>query len=204
MHAVIYSNGTQVPADAEAAKGATNRAIALDSTDYRSYVARGLYWRIVEADHAHALADLETAQRLAPTAFEVMRTLGQIKAGAGQWDEGLALIRQANTVDPRSPLSADRLSRALLWLRRYPEARAAAERGLAVSAENLGLIEDRAMSYAGEGDLTGARASLRRVPGTLDRAALAAYVVNYWDAYWMLDSADIALTQTLHPCRIRR
>jgi hypothetical protein len=199
LHAVIYSNGTQSPGDAAASRSALDRAIALDSADYRSYVARGLYWRIVASDQARARADLETARRLAPTAFEVMRTLGQIEAGAGKWDEGLALIRQATVSDPRSPLTADRLSRALLWLRRYPEARVAAERGLAASAENLGLIEDRAMSYAGEGDLAGARASLRRVPGTVDRAALVAYVINYWDAYWMLDSADAVLAKTLSP-----
>jgi TolB-like protein len=199
LHAVIYSNGTQSPTDAAAAKSAIDRAISLDSGDYRSYVARGLYWRIVASDQAKARADLETARRLAPSAFEAVRTLGQVDAAAGQWEEGLALIRQAATMDPRSPLTADRLSRALLWLRRYPEARAAAERGLAASAENLGLIEDRAMSYAGEGDLAGARASLRRVPSTLDRAALEAYVVNYWDAYWILDSADLALAKTLSP-----
>ncbi len=199
LHAVIYSNGTQSPADAAAAKSAIDRAIALDSGDYRSYVSRALYWRIVASDQAKARADLETAHRLAPSAIEVLRTLGQVDAASGKWEEGLAGIRQANLLDPRSPLSADRLSRALLWLRRYPEARAAAERGLAASAENLGLIEDRAMSYAGEGDLAGARASLRHVPATLDRAALAAYVVNYWDAYWLLDSADVALTRTLPP-----
>ncbi|HEY8793803.1 MAG TPA: protein kinase [Gemmatimonadaceae bacterium] len=199
LHAVIYSNGTQSPLDAAAAKSATDRAIGLDSGDYRSYVARSIYWRIVASDQAKARADLEAARRLAPSAFEVVRTLGQLDATAGQWEEGLALFRQAAIIDPRSPLTADRLSRALLWLRRYPEARAAAERGLAASAENLGLIEDRAMSYAGEGDLAGARASLRRVPGTVDRGALAAFVVNYWDAYWILDSADLALAQTLSP-----
>jgi len=53
------------------------------------------------------------------------------------------------------------------------------------------------MSYAGEGDLIAARASLRDVPASVDRRAFVAYVSNYWDAYWMLDSADVALTHTL-------
>lgn len=199
LHAVIYSNGTQEPAEAKAAKSATDRAITLDSGAYESYHSRALYWALVQSDQSRARADLETALRLAPSSNIVLSTLGQMEATVGQWDQGLAHIRQATLLDPRSSISADRLSRALLWLRRYPEARAAAERGLDASADNLSLIEDRAMSYAGEGDLAGARASLRRVPGTVDRGALVAYVSNYWDAYWMMDSADVALTQTLSP-----
>jgi tetratricopeptide (TPR) repeat protein len=129
----------------------------------------------------------------------VIRTLGQVEATTGRWDDGLAHIRQAALLDPRSPPTADRLSRALLWLRRYSEARAASERGLAASADNLALIEGRAMSHAGEGDLPAARASLHDVTPNLDRSALMAYVTNYWDAFWMLDSADIALSESLPP-----
>lgn len=55
------------------------------------------------------------------------------------------------------------------------------------------------MSRLGEGDLPGARASLRDVPPTLDRAALAAFVASYYDLYWLLDSADRALVLTLPP-----
>jgi tetratricopeptide (TPR) repeat protein len=149
------------------------------------------------SDQAHALSDLEKAIRLAPSSFEVLRELGQVEATSGKWDEGLAHIRQAALLDPRSASTADRYSRVLLALRRYPDARAAAERGLAVSGEDLSLIEDRALSYAGQGDLAGARASLRAVPGTLDRAAVVANVSNYFDTYWMLDSADVALTHSL-------
>ena len=51
----------------------------------------------------------------------------------------------------------------------------------------------------GEGDLAGARAGLRDVPPTLDRGAIAAYMANYWDMYWALDSTDRALVLTLGP-----
>jgi len=197
LHAIIYSNGTQRQADADAARMATDRALALDSNAYQSYVSRAIYWDLVVADEARALADLQKALRLAPSSFEVLRTLGQVEATTGKWDDGLAHIRQATLLDPRSASTADRYSRVLLSLHRYPEARAAAEKGLAASGDNLSLIEDRALSYAGEGDSAGIRASLRDLSGTVDRAALVAYVSNYWDAYWMLDSADVALLHTL-------
>ncbi|HMA02154.1 MAG TPA: hypothetical protein VKP02_07280, partial [Gemmatimonadaceae bacterium] len=197
LRSIIYSNGTQRKADADAARSAVDRAVALDSNAYQSHLARAVYWDLVASDETHALADLEKAVRLAPSSFEVLRTLGQVEATVGRWDEGLAHIRQASLLDPRSESTADRYSRVLLSLRRYPEARAVAEKGLAVGAENLSLIEDRALSYAGEGDLTGIRASLREFAGAVDRAAIVAYVTNYWDTYWMLDSADVALLHAL-------
>ena len=199
LHATLYSNGTQRPEEAEAANVASQRAVELDSGAYQSYVSRAIYWDIVESKDDQALAALHKAMSLAPTSFEVLRTLGQVEATVGRWDDGLAHIRQAALLDPRSPPTADRLSRVLLWLRRYSEARAASERGLVASADNLALIEGRALSHAGEGNLVAARASLHEVSPNLDRSALMAYVTNYWDAYWMLDSADIALSESLPP-----
>jgi hypothetical protein len=55
------------------------------------------------------------------------------------------------------------------------------------------------MSLLGEGDLPGARASLRDVAPTLDRAALDAYMANYFDLYWALDSADRSVALSLPP-----
>ena len=107
-------------------------------------------------------------------------------------------------LDPRSERPFDHLARTLVWTRRYPEARSAANRGLAVDPAALSLIQDRAMSLLGEGDLAGARSSLRDVPATLDRSALDAYMANYFDMYWALDSADRAVVLALPPFRIRR
>jgi TolB-like protein/Flp pilus assembly protein TadD len=197
LHAVIYANGNASPIDGRASKSAVERAIALDSGSSIGYVARGVYWLVVGANQARALADLEHALALAPSSVEVLRTLGQVEASSGQWDAGLAHFRQATLLDPRSPAAADRLSRAYLLLRRYPEARAAADRGLLSSPDNLVLHHDRMMSFAGEGDLAGMHDALQKAHGNIDRAALLAYVTNYWDTFWMLDSADVAFAQTL-------
>jgi eukaryotic-like serine/threonine-protein kinase len=199
LHGTIYSNGTQQPSEAEASRVAAQRAVELDSSAYGSYVSRAIYYDIVASNETASLADLKTAQRLAPNSFEVLRTLGQVEATTGRWEEGLAHIRQAAALDPRSPLTANRLTRAFLWLHRFPEARAAAEQGLVGSPENLALIDDRVMSYLGEGNLAAARLALRQLPTTIDRGMLLAYVANYWDKYWMFDSADVALAATLSP-----
>ena len=55
------------------------------------------------------------------------------------------------------------------------------------------------MSLLGEGNLAGARAALRDIPPTLDRAALAVDMASGWGLFWALDSADRALLLTLPP-----
>ena len=197
VHSLLFTNGAQSAKDSAAAYVAAERGVALDTTAFDGYVSRALYWSIVANDQVRARADLETALRLAPSSADVLRTLGQVKASVGEWDEGLALIRRAAVLDPRSVVTTGRLVRALAWLRAYPEARSATEHELSLSPDNIQFRQALAMTYAGEGNLAGTRAALRQVPATVDRGALVSYVSTYWDTYWMLDSADAALALSL-------
>jgi eukaryotic-like serine/threonine-protein kinase len=196
---LIYNNSLPTTAGAEAARTAADRSVTLAPTSSDGYVARGYYEYLVAKDVPRAVAAYDTAARLAPSSADAVSGLAVGDAAEGHFETAVAHARQAVVLDPRSPATLDRLSRMLLWLRRYPEAQSTAIRGLAVNPTVLVLIEDRAMSLLGEGDLPGAQSVLRDVPPTLDRAALAAYVANYWDLYWALDSADRALVLTLPP-----
>ena len=197
VRAVLFANGSQSAEDSAAAKYATDRGVALDTMAFEGFVSRAIFWSVVADDPSRARADLETALRLTPSSADVLRTLGQVRASVGEWDDGVALIRRATVLDPRSVVTTGRLVRALLFVRRYREARDATERVLTFRGDNVQFIQSRAMAFAGEGDLASARAALRQVPATVDRGALVSYVANYWDTYWMLDSADAALTLTL-------
>ncbi len=199
LHALLYINSTPTQADADAARRSAERAVALAPAAPEGYSARGFYNYVVTHDLAAARAAYETALRLAPSSSDAIRRLAEVEAAAGQWAPALAHDRQSAALDPRSSDAAARVSQLLLWLRRYPEARAEAVRGLTLAPGDLSLIQDRALSRLGEGDLAGARAGLRDVPPTLDRGAIAAYMANYWDMYWALDSTDRALVLTLGP-----
>jgi tetratricopeptide (TPR) repeat protein len=195
----LYANSVPNPADAEVARTAADRAVALAPASPDGYVARAIYNNLVANDVPGAVASFETAVRLAPSSADALSGLATSEAAAGHFETALVHARQAVVLDPRSAAVLDRLSRLLIWMRRYPEGRAVANRGLAVDPTALSLIEDRAMSLLGEGDLPGARSAIRDVAPTLDRGALAAYVANYFDLYWALDSADRALLLTLPP-----
>jgi eukaryotic-like serine/threonine-protein kinase len=198
-HTLLHAFSIPTPADADAARRTAERAIALAPTAPEGYIARGGYNFYITNDLAAARAAYETALRLAPSSSEANRGLVDAESAVGQWAAALGHTRQAVALDPRSAGAAESLSGLLLRLRRYPEARAEAERGLTLAPADLALTEIRALSWLGEGDLAGARAALREIPPTLDRATLAAYVATYLDLYWALDSADRALVLTLPP-----
>jgi len=198
-HTLLYLVSIPTRANADAARWAAERAVALAPAAPGGYIARGLYNSAVAHDLAAARAAYETALRLAPSSSLAIGALADAEAAVGQWAAALGHDRQAAALDPRSASAALGLSGLLLWLRRYPEARAEEERGLTIEPADLALTQQRAMSRLGEGDLAGARAGLRDIPPTLDRATLAAFVATYLDLYWALDSADRALALTLPP-----
>jgi tetratricopeptide (TPR) repeat protein len=64
----------------------------------------------------------------------------------------------------------------------------------------LDLREDLAMAWLQQGDLAGARAALKAAPAaSTDPGAFVAYIGQYWDLGWVLDSAQEARLLALRP-----
>src|SRR4029077_10217132 len=108
----------------------------------------------------------------------------------GVWEASLKHTELAGSLGPRSPVTARRLAQTLIRLRRYPEAIAAADRGLALAPPNLDLRENRAMAYLAQGDFAGAQTVIRSAPAEVEPTALVAAFGNYWDLCWALDDAE--------------
>ena len=83
-------------------------------------------------------------------------------------------------------------------LRRYPEAREAFDRGLALAPANLGLIVDKTMTFLGQGDLAGARAVLEAAPKEVEPMALVADMATELRR-WVLDEPQRELLLRLTP-----
>jgi tetratricopeptide (TPR) repeat protein len=102
-------------------------------------------------------------------------------------------------VDPRSTLTARRQALNLLWLRRYPESEAAANRGLAASPNTLLLYTGKAMVRLAQGDLPGAQEVIRRIPPDIEPTAVVSNLATYWDLFWILDEQQQQLLLRLPP-----
>jgi TolB-like protein/tetratricopeptide (TPR) repeat protein len=195
-NSLLYFNSTPSPAVAERARQAGEKAVALAPNRLDGYRALGTYERMVSQDSNRALEQFDKALRVAPGDHSLLRAMALAELVLGRWDAAVEHFRQAERLDPRSSSS---LPQALLRLRRYTEAREALDRGLALSPTNLFMIESRAMTFLGEGDLAGARAVLKAAPRQVEPTALVAYVANYWDLVWVLDEEQREILLRLTP-----
>jgi tetratricopeptide (TPR) repeat protein len=153
----------------------------------------------VRADNARALVAYDAGLKIAPDNTDLLTSAALAEQSLGRWDAGAKHLERAWTVDPRSATTARRLAQNLLRLKRYPEAEATADRGLAVAPDNLDLIENKAMIHLARGDLPGARAVIHSAPAEVEPTALVAFVGNYWDLNWVLDDAQQQLLLRLGP-----
>ncbi len=198
-NSLLYSNSTPTPALAERARQAGEKAVALAPSSPEGHVALGTYERLVSLDYSRALEQYEKGLRVAPGDATALRATAIVEQALGRWDKAVEHFRQVERLDPRSGNVLAVLGDALFYLRRYPEAREALDRGLALAPANLDMIESKTMTYLGEGDLAGARAVLRAAPREVELTALVAYLANYQDLVWVLDEEQRELLLRLTP-----
>jgi tetratricopeptide (TPR) repeat protein len=196
---LLYSNSIPTPALAERARQSGEKAVALAPNRPEGYWALGNYERLVAGDYNRAMKQFEKGLRVAPGDTSLLRGTALVEEALGRWDAAVEHFRQAVRLDPRSVDNLGGLGDALVSLRRYPEAREAYDRGLAVAPANLSLIEGKAMAYLGEGDLAGARAVLKAAPKEVEPTALVAFVANYFELVWVLDAEQRQLLLRLTP-----
>ena len=199
-HSLMYYNGSGNPEDPPVSLRAAERAATLAPEAPESYLALGDYYNFVVSDFGKAMEHYAAGLRVAPANADLITASGIAEQSLGRMDSALVHFRRSATLDPRSVLTARRLARALLWLRRYPEASEANDRGLAFAPGNLSMLQNRVMIHLAQGDLAGARSVLESLTN-LEPTGLVAYFANFWDLYWSpTDSQqDLLLRVTPRP-----
>ena len=199
INAPLYVDTIPTPELAERARRAAARASADASDEPDGSLALGSYALRVADDPARAAEEFAKGRRFAPGDVDLLRAMALAEKTLGRWDAAVDHFRQAVKLDPRSASAWEDLGGALLWLRRYPEAREALDRGLALAPGKLDLIEDKAVSYLMAGDLHGARAVLTTAASVVEPAALVAFMAYAGDFVWALDEAQRQLLVRLTP-----
>lgn len=190
-HALHYTYNNADSSEGGAALAAARRAAALAPALPEAHIALGTCETLITADQLAALGEYERAAALLPSpSAEVWNGRALAEQFLGRWTDAVADLRKALGVDPRSALTYVRLTRALLWLRRYPEAVAVGDSAKSIAPGNLILIIHRAMILLAQGDLAGARRVLRDVPPSVDRDRLVAQMAQAWGLHWVLDDDD--------------
>jgi len=195
---LLYTNGIPDPRLAERSLGAAQKALALAPSIPQPYHAMGNYQRMVVRQPALALEHYEKGLRIAPSDPYLLTSAAATEESLGRWDAALKHAQEGANADPRNAGPLRRLGDILLATRRYEEARAVLDRASALSP-SFNIIEARAMTHLGVGDLEGARRVMTDAAKTFDPAALVAYVATYRDLGWVLDDDQRNLLMRLQP-----
>jgi tetratricopeptide (TPR) repeat protein len=194
-----YVNTTPTAELARTAETAAERALRLVPDAPEGLLARGTYDRIVNRDLPAALDVFQRARRLAPSDAQIASELAVLFGDLGRFDDALREFNGASQLDPRAARPWVYRGRLLLRMHRVEEARAAAERALALAPTALSAISVRTLVELAAGDLAAARRVVATAERDVARERVVAYVGNYWDLGWILDADDERLLYSLPP-----
>jgi eukaryotic-like serine/threonine-protein kinase len=199
-HSILYFNSTPTPAEADKARTAAERAMALAPNRAEGHVAMGDYLYAVVKDNAGAVSEFERGLGFAPNDATVLTNLAQAELALGRWESAKGHLQRARILDPRTVFaSGGGLTWVLVCLRQYPEAQEAADHALAVAPSRIDVVEDRTIVALAQGDLGKARDVIAKVPKEVDPKAVAADLANVFDLYWVLDDAQQVSVLNLTP-----
>ncbi len=186
----LYGNWIPTPELASQSRLAAERAQSLGPDQPEGYLALSEFYRNVPRDNARSLEAAKAGLALAPNNADLLTSAAVTEQRMGNADAALQHIAKASEIDPRSAGTARRLGITLLYLRRYPEAAAAFDRGLAIAPGNLSILENKVAVALARGDSVGARTAVRAAARVVDPTVLLAFFGNFGDFYWVLDDAQ--------------
>lgn len=182
----IARNGVSEAAMRERAERAIEKAMTLGPDRPEVFMARSQLHR----DLRRGLEISEEGQRRWPMDALLLNNTANLEFSLGRIEDAVGHYRQARTFDPRLNWG---LGEALTFLRRYPDALLAIEHAMAISPQNLQLIQDKAYIFLALGDLARARVALREVPPGTDPVSFVVFMATDpfdWDMSWALDDAQ--------------
>jgi len=103
-------------------------------------LAGGYYRYYALGDFAGAIRELTAADSITPNSSDVLDALALLQRRLGHWDEAIALLRRASSVDPRNPRIFNDLGETYAYVDRPQEALASLDRSLAMMPTGLKAI----------------------------------------------------------------
>ena len=127
VRSLLYYNGIPTPELAEGAREAAARSLEMAPTLPDGRLAMSMYFQYVVKDNVRGLEQANLGLASEPGNADLLWSAASSEVGLGRWDQALAHLEQARSMDPRAVRTASRLASTLLWLRRYPQAHQACD-----------------------------------------------------------------------------
>ena len=196
--AALWNNTTTGANLLEEAKADGERALQLGGAAAEGHQVLA-YYHIMKGNRGVAREETRRGLEVDPSNARLIGYTASFLELEGRWEEALRYRRRAATLDPTAAGHAAGLATNLLWLRRFPEARAAADRYIILGPTNPEAYQLRAMVALGEGNLEEARKFIRSGEAQIPAEELLPFVATYWDLYWLLDETQQARVLGMGP-----
>lgn len=182
------------------AKQALEQARRLAPAATETWNALGDYLYLGIQDYDSAFQAYSKALETRPNDGLIVYKLGIVRRRQGHWDEALPWQVRATALDPLATNTWFNYGLTLRALRRYDEAQAAFDRGLAAVPRDPELLGQKLLTFLAVGDLAGAEKFARSLsPADLKRGSVAAPVdylnILRRDYPAAIESMDRALAQ---------
>ena len=166
------------------AKRAIDSALALNPRLPEALLALGTYHYHAKLDYARALETYGMVQSIDPDNTDAMVWKGLILRRQGRWDEAIAEMRRATTLDPRNVFNLNQLANSLRYTRQYRAADSVLVRLLTIEPGNAEAYESRSqLVLLSSGDVKASNAILREAAGKVTKETIdESFLFFFWPA----------------------
>jgi len=179
--ALLYFNNTgdTTVARRDSAKRALENAQRLEPNSPETMLALGYYQYWVLRDYGSAKTTFESVSKMLPGNSDVPTALGRVARREGQWDESIAYLERALTLDPRNMDLLVDVAETYTDVRQFTAALKLYDRALDLTPNDPDLMASKASIYQAQGSLQEAAKFLTEVNAeTPSTAAFGAKVVQ--------------------------
>jgi adenylate cyclase len=153
-HDQFYVGGDHTTERLTAAEEALRRVSELRPDSAETHLARANHLYYALRDYKGARAELEIAARGLPNDSRIPELTGYMVRRQGKREEGLVLLEQALTLDPRNAFLLSQIAGSAFDLRRYDQAAAAYDRALQINPDDLVFrVLRRTIDFYGRADI---------------------------------------------------
>jgi len=152
----------------ERTRHALDRAMALAPDLAEVALAHAQYTHYVERDYDGAERELRALHERWPNNIEVLHSLAFVARRVGHWQQAVAYLRQAQTLDPLSRDNSGLIAQTLSFAHRPAEAAKVVAGMRAIWTDDPALIVCEANALQALGELDRADAGLQSLPASAD------------------------------------
>ena len=146
------------------ARECADRALTLQPDLREGRLALGYYYYWGRSDYAQALEEFRRAAGGREDDPESMESMAYVGRRQGRWDEAIALMEKAFSLNPRNVTLANNLSESYRFLRRYPEALRVSDLAISLAPKASSLYPAKALlQVEADGNTRAARETLKRI-----------------------------------------